>query len=51
MLQPKDIIALVGLIGVVISQFAGFAGSLDSLIALGVGLYFGHRKSRHDIGQ
>ena len=50
-LQPKDIIAAIGMIGVVISQFAGFAGSLDALISLAIGFYFGHRKTGHDTGK
>ena len=50
-IQPKDIIAFIGVIGIFITQFAGVASTLESIIALAIGFYVGHRKSRHDIGQ
>lgn len=48
---PKDIIAFFAILGAVITQFAGTADTLSSLIALVVGFYFGHRKSGQDSGK
>lgn len=50
-LGAKDVIAFVALLGVFISQIAGFADTLTNLIAMGVGFYIGHRKSGQDTGK
>ncbi len=49
-LKPKDLVAVVALIVIVVLKLNGFDGALDSLIALIVGYYFGHRQNGIDTG-
>ena len=50
-LQPKDIIAAVFLVGILILKAMGIDGSLDTAGALILGYYFGHRVSNVDNGK
>ena len=49
-IRPKDLIALVILIGVGILKYKGFDGKLDAILTLIVGYYFGHRVDGIDKG-
>ena len=49
-LMPKDIIAIILVIGIMILKSYGFDGYLDAVFALIVGYYFGHRQSKIDNG-
>ena len=49
--SPKDLVA-VFIIGVfVLMKLKGVNGSLDAIVALIIGYYFGHRKSGIDNGK
>lgn len=48
--KPKDIIALVVLVGLLGLKFQGVDGQLDMIGALILGYYFAHRKDGHDNG-
>jgi len=50
-IQMKDVIAAIILIGIFILRFHGVDGQLDSIGALVVGYYFGHRVSNVDSGK
>ena len=49
-IQPKDIIAIVILVGIGVLKAQGVDGNIDVVLALIVGYYFGHRKSGVDNG-
>ena len=49
-LKPKDVIAAVTIISVMILKYKGLDGQLDLILALIVGYYFGHRQSKVDNG-
>ena len=48
--KPKDIIALVTLIGIGILKLKGVDGQLDIAAALILGYYFAHRRNGDDNG-
>ena len=48
--RPKDIVAVVLIISIVVLKLYGINGSLDTVFALIVGYYFGHRRSKVDHG-
>ncbi len=50
-MKPKDIFAIVLLIGVFTLKFLGQNGSFDEILIFIVGYYFGHRKSGVDNGK
>lgn len=50
-IKPKDIIALVVLVGIGVLKYLGMNGELDVVLALIVGYYFGHRRSKVDNGE
>ena len=49
-LKPKDFLALITILAVVILKLKGFNGVLDSVFALIVGYYFAHRVNKSDTG-
>ena len=49
-LKPKDVIALVVLIGVFALKLMGRDGQLDTVGALILGYYFAHRRDGNDKG-
>ena len=49
-LQPKDLVALVTMVGILILKFKGFDGKLDAAAALILGYYFAHRQNGSDKG-
>ena len=49
--KPKDIIALVVLIGVFVLKFFGKDNYLDTIAALILGYYFAHRVNGDDNGK
>lgn len=49
--QPKDLIAVMILLIFAAMKIKGMNGGLDSLIALIIGYYFGHRKAGIDNGK
>lgn len=49
--KPKDIVAFLIIIGLVIFKLTGHNGSLDVAVAVIVGYYFAHRKIGDDTGQ
>ena len=49
--QPKDIIAFVVLIGIMVLKAKGMNGQLDAVGALILGYYFAHRKNGDDHGR
>lgn len=49
--KPKDIIAIVVVIALIVLKITGHNGSLDVTIAIIIGYYFGHRHSGTDIGR
>lgn len=50
LLMPKDIIAVIVIIGMVILKLKGLNGGLDTALALIIGYYFGHRTTKIDNG-
>ena len=50
-LEPKDIIAVLIIVGIGFMKFKGFNGSLDTLIAVVVTYYFVKRNSGIDNGK
>ena len=48
--MPKDLIALVLILGLIAFKLTGHDGSLDTVVAVIVGYYFGHRKDKIDPG-
>ena len=50
-LKPKDIIALLVVISFTIFKLTGHNGSFDIPVALIIGYYFGHRKTKVDNGE
>lgn len=48
--KPKDIIALVTLVGIGVLKFQGMDGQLDIAGALILGYYFAHRQNGSDKG-
>ncbi len=50
-IKPKDVIALVVLIGIGILKATGFDGTLDTIGALILGYYFAHREIGDDSGK
>ena len=49
--KPKDVIALVVLVGIAILKLKGVDGQLDVAGALILGYYFAHRQSGSDNGK
>ena len=49
-LKPKDLIAAIILVGVIILKYNGFDGKLDAILTLIVGYYFAHRVDGIDKG-
>ena len=49
--QPKDIVAIVAIIGIVVLKLKGINGGLDAAIALILGYYFVKRQNGIDKGQ
>lgn len=50
-LMAKDVIALTVIIGLILFKLTGHNGSFDLPVALIIGYYFGHRKSKVDTGE
>ncbi len=50
-IKPKDVIALVALVGIGILKFYGLDGKLDVAAALILGYYFAHRHDGTDTGK
>lgn len=50
-LKPKDLIAILSIILITILKLKGVNGTLDTVIALILGYYFGHRISGADNGK
>lgn len=48
--MPKDIIAVVVIVGLIIFKLTGHNGSLDTAFALIIGYYFAHRADKVDPG-
>ncbi len=48
--QPKDVIAGIVIIGLVVLKIFGLNGELDTAVALIIGYYFGHRITKVDNG-
>lgn len=48
--QPKDVVAIVVLIGIGVLKLNGYNGTLDAVVALIVGYYFAHRQGGTDRG-
>ena len=48
--QPKDIIAIITILGIGILKLKGFNGTLDTIVALILGYYFAHRENGTDKG-
>jgi len=49
-LQPKDVVALVALVGIFVLKSMNLNGGLDTAGALIIGYYFGHRANGVDKG-
>lgn len=49
-LQPKDIVAILIISGLILFKLTGHNGSLDTPAALIIGYYFAKRESGRDIG-
>ncbi len=49
-LKPKDIVALLVIIGLILFKLTGHNGSLDTVVALIVGYYFVKRENGSDKG-
>ena len=50
-LKPKDIIALVTLVGIAVLKLKGMDSQLDVAGALILGYYFAHRRNGTDTGR
>ena len=50
-IQPKDVIALVIILGIGFLKFNGYNGTLDGAIGLILGYYFVKRVENKDSGQ
>ena len=48
--RPKDIIATITMIGIVVLKSLGYNGGLDTAGALILGYYFAHRRDGTDNG-
>ena len=48
--QPKDVVAIVVLVGITVLKLRGIDGQLDAVGALILGYYFAHRKNGDDRG-
>ena len=44
-LQPKDIIALLTVVSMILARIAGIASEMDAIVALILGYYFAKRKT------
>ena len=49
-LQPKDIIAILVIVALVLFKLTGHNGYFDTPVALVIGYYFAHRKDKSDKG-
>jgi hypothetical protein len=49
-IKPKDVIAVILVVGFVVVKLKTQTNELDAIVALIVGYYFGHRKSGTDTG-
>ena len=49
--KPKDLVALVVLIGIGVLKIKGMNGQLDAIAALIIGYYFAHRQDGIDKGK
>ena len=49
-IKPKDIIAAITIIGIMVLKFKGLDGGLDTAGALILGYYFAHRRNGDDKG-
>lgn len=49
-LHPKDVVAIVALVGIFLLKMTGHNGGLDIAGSLILGYYFGHRQSKVDPG-
>lgn len=49
-LRPKDIIAIIIIVGVVVMKFYGIDSGLNGAIGMMMGYYFVKRESGQDIG-
>ena len=48
--KPKDAIAMIMLLGILLMKLRGIDGGLDTAGALIIGYYFGHRTTKIDNG-
>ena len=48
--KPKDVVAIILIIGLIVFKLTGHNGSLDLAVAVVVGYYFAHRKTGDDNG-
>lgn len=48
--KPKDLVAIVTLVGIGVLKFNGIDGQLDIVGALILGYYFAHRQNGSDKG-
>ena len=48
--KPKDLVAIVTIVGIFILKLNGIDGQLDAVGALILGYYFAHRKNGDDHG-
>jgi len=49
--KPKDIIAILCIIFVLVFKYKGFNGQLDAILSLIIGYYFAHRINGDDQGK
>ena len=49
--KPKDLIAIILILGLILFKMTGHNGSLDIPVAMILGYYFAKRKNREDIGE
>lgn len=47
---PKDVVAIIVIVGIIALKFKGLNGGLDTTGALILGYYFAHRKTGTDNG-
>jgi len=50
-LKPKDIIAIIVIIGMIFLKFTTQNNELDTIVALIIGYYFGRRHTGDDAGK
>lgn len=50
-LKPKDLIAVLIIIGMIIFKLTGHNGTLDTTVALIIGYYFAKRETNVDNGK